>query len=146
MSRLAEQKLKVLLKRAQVIPSLKRMGPKAKLWSVDIKFVGADIMIWLNEAYRGKRYATDVLSFSAPPIFVQKGHLGELVLCFSVLQRQARERGHRPEVELEVLLVHGVLHLLGMDHERGGKQAQNMAKLEKKLLQQDLSGLIARNS
>ena len=80
----------------------------------------------LNAQYRGKAYPTDVLSFPAPKIFRMAGELGALVVCLPALKRQARERGHSPETELEILLVHGVLHLLGLDHELGPKQAVEM--------------------
>jgi probable rRNA maturation factor len=92
-------------------------------------------MARLNSRYRGKPRPTDVLSFPAPePIRSLQGALGELVICLPVLTRQAREQGHRAELELWVLLAHGLLHLLGMDHEKGGKQAAEMARWEKKLL------------
>ncbi len=101
----------------------------------------------LNREYRKKNYATDVLSFPSPDVFRIQGYLGELVVCLPVLKRQAREQGHSQKAELEVLLVHGVLHLLGMDHEKSQKEARRMARWEKKLLsskQTGRSGLITR--
>lgn len=91
-------------------------------------------MAELNHQYRGANYATDVLSFPAPEVFRHEGNLGDIVVCLPVLKRQAEERGHAPETELWVLLVHGVLHLLGLDHERGQKQAREMQEWEEKLL------------
>jgi probable rRNA maturation factor len=98
----------------------------------------------LNRSYRGKTYATDVLSFPAPPVFRRQGHLGELIICLPVLKSQARELGHSAETELDVLLVHGLLHLLGMDHEKGGKAARVMRLWETRLLKG--KGLIARSA
>lgn len=95
-------------------------------------------MIRLNTRFRKKRKTTDILSFPAPGIFFQSGVLGELVICLPVLRQQAKRVGHSPERELQVLLVHGLLHLLGFDHEgRGpaGQRAQReMRSWEKKLL------------
>ena len=89
----------------------------------------------LNRGYRKKDYATDVLSFPAPAIFRREGGvLGELVLCTAVLKQQAREQGHSPARELDVLIVHGILHLLDFDHERGPKAAAEMARWEARLL------------
>src|SRR5687767_1355694 len=67
----------------------------------------------LNKKYRRKDYATDVLSF-APE---EKGvGLGELVLCEPVVRRQAKEHGISFKKELDYLIIHGFLHLLGYDH------------------------------
>jgi probable rRNA maturation factor len=101
-------------------------------------------MTRLNEQYRGKAYATDVLSFPSPEVFQSMGQLGELVVCLPVLKRQARELGHAPEQELDVLLAHGALHLLGLDHELGPKQSAEMARLEARLLPARAKGLIRR--
>jgi rRNA maturation RNase YbeY len=76
-------------------------------------------------------------------------HLGELVICEPILKSQAREQGHSPERELEVLLAHGLLHLLGFDHELGEKEARIMKKWEDLLVERRVtsakgSGLISR--
>jgi probable rRNA maturation factor len=141
-TRLAERRLKRILKQAQAVPSLARKAPSPSLWSVSVQLIGSAAMTRLNGKYRGKAYPTDVLSFNAPAVFTKAGELGELVICLPVLKRQARERGHPSEVELEILLVHGVLHLLGFDHELGPKQAAVMAKWEQKLLPAKVRGLI----
>jgi rRNA maturation RNase YbeY len=96
----------------------------------------------LNSGYRKKSYATDVLSFGAPEPFRSQGWLGELVVCAPVLERQAREQGHSGERELDVLLAHGLLHLLGLDHERSQAEAERMSRLESRLLSGQ--GLTAR--
>lgn len=62
------------------------------------------------------------------------GFLGELFVCGQVLQRQARERELTEEQELAILVTHGVLHLLGFDHERSSREARAMARWEKRLL------------
>jgi rRNA maturation RNase YbeY len=141
-TRLATSKLGKILVAARARPALKRLAPGPE-WVVSVQLVGTPAMIRLNGRYRGKPYATDVLSFNVPPVFMREGQLGELVICLPVLKRQAKERGHSEEAELEILLVHGVLHLLGLDHELGSKQAAAMARWEGKLLPARLRGLIA---
>jgi probable rRNA maturation factor len=107
----------------------------------------------LNGLYRGKHYATDVLSFDAPPVFRKMGVLGELILCWPTLRSQAREQKHSEAAELRVLLVHGLLHLLGFDHEKGPRAARQMQLQEAALLKrlrvsskgEAKRGLIARS-
>jgi probable rRNA maturation factor len=80
----------------------------------------------LNARYRAKNFATDVLSFAAE----EPGFLGEIVIASGVAQRQARQAGHPIQVELRVLALHGLLHLLGYDHERDDGR---MARVERRL-------------
>ena len=75
----------------------------------------------LNRTYRGKDYATNVLSFPAErpeglPEDVELPYLGDLVICAAVVAREAAEQGKRPTDHWAHLTVHGVLHLLGWDH------------------------------
>lgn len=115
----------------------------------ELSLVGSAKMRKLNKEYRKKDYTTDVLSFPAPPPLRNLGHLGELVICTPVLKSQAREHGHSPETELAVLIVHGVLHLLGLDHEEGAKALKIQQRWEKKILAtmkvRAEAGLISRN-
>lgn len=86
--------------------------------TLSVVFVGSGRMRSMNRRYRGKDYATDVLSFSYPETEIDgASFLGELVLAPEVAVRQALRYGVAPEVELRKLLVHGTLHLLGFDHE-----------------------------
>src|SRR5512142_356588 len=78
----------------------------------------------LNRDFRGKDYATDVLSFPG-----QDGHLGDLAISAMRARAQAREFGHSTEEEVRILMLHGVLHLLGHDHETDGGR---MARVEKR--------------
>ena len=76
----------------------------------------------LNLQFRGKDYATDVLSFPAGAGYPS---LGDLAISAARARAQAREFGHTTEDELRILMLHGVLHLLGMDHETdGGRMAR----------------------
>jgi probable rRNA maturation factor len=69
----------------------------------------------LNRDFRHKDYATDVLSF---PCAQTLGFLGDIAISFEHARRQASECGHPVGQEIEILMLHGVLHLLGMDHEK----------------------------
>lgn len=69
----------------------------------------------LNRDFRGQNHATDVLSF---PSARTLGFLGDIAISFEHARRQAAEYGHGIGQEIEILMLHGVLHLLGMDHER----------------------------
>ena len=68
----------------------------------------------LNRQYRGKDKPTDVLSF---PGFPNQPALGDIVICLNIAEEQARRYAHSFERELAFLAVHGLLHLLGYDHE-----------------------------
>jgi probable rRNA maturation factor len=77
----------------------------------------------LNREYRGKDQPTDVLSFPAPgwgPPGDGRGpaYLGDIAISADRAGRQARELGHPVEQEVGILMLHGILHLLGMDHEK----------------------------
>jgi probable rRNA maturation factor len=83
----------------------------------------------LNARYRGHDSATDVLSFAAD----EPGHLGDVVIACGVAKRQARRVGHPVQAELRVLALHGLLHLLGYDHEHDdGRMAQVERRLRRK--------------
>ncbi|MEK7689915.1 MAG: rRNA maturation RNase YbeY [Bdellovibrionota bacterium] len=130
----AQRKVLSIVRASQKLPGLKRRGPDELTWTVDVKVVGSAQMIRLNAKYRKKRSATDVLSFSPPEPIRNSGYLGELVICLPVLKRQAVERKQLQSTELQILLVHGVLHLLGLDHEKDGAQLREMLRWEKMLL------------
>ena len=87
----------------------------------------------LNRDFRGKNKATDVLSFPAPAE-LRGTHAGDLAISVETAARQGREHGHTLALELRVLLLHGLLHLAGMDHEvdRGEMRARE-AELRERL-------------
>lgn len=74
----------------------------------------AEELAELNQRYRGKAESTDVLSFPALP---GSEYLGDLAISLPHARAQAAEYGHTVVEEIQVLMLHGVLHLLGMDHE-----------------------------
>jgi probable rRNA maturation factor len=88
----------------------------------------------LNHHYRGKDYATNVLSFPADlPEGVQVPLLGDLVICAPVVAREAKEQGKSLAAHYAHLTIHGVLHLLGLDHE-DDREAEAMEAIERELL------------
>jgi probable rRNA maturation factor len=116
-----------------------RVHPLAELC---IKAVDEDTMAGLNEKWMEKEGPTDVLAFPMDelrPGLVnedpEEGILGDLMLCPSVAQRQAVTAGHSAEDELELLTVHGILHLLGYDHAEPDEHRE-MFGLQDRLLAQ----------
>ncbi|MFN3843383.1 MAG: rRNA maturation RNase YbeY [Rehaibacterium terrae] len=99
-----------------------------------IRLVGEREGRALNRHYRGKDYATNVLSFPAElPDGVSLPILGDIVLCAPVVAREAREHGKPLAAHYAHLTVHGVLHLLGMDHD-DPLEAEAMEQLEREIL------------
>ena len=108
---------------------LSKIAPAKARGDLSIAIVSDRRMRALNRQFRGKDYATDVLSFPSEA----RGFLGDIVIASGVLKRQARDAGHSPAVELRVLALHGLLHLLGYDHDADdGKMARVEAQLRRK--------------
>src|SRR3982751_5573786 len=103
---------------------------------LSVEFVGDRRMKRLNARYRGRDVTTDVLAFA-----IREGPGPRSALlgygAFSVPRacRQAAEHGHSIQHELTVLLIHGLLHLLGYDHEQGDGEARRMRRKERAMLQ-----------
>lgn len=100
-----------------------------------ILLVGDQRMRSLNRHYRGKDRTTDVLAFAmreAP--YASAGLLGDVVIALPTALRQAKEGGRSLDEELTVLLVHGILHLCGYDHERSEQEARRMQRRERMIL------------
>ena len=101
---------------------------------LSIALVGDKEMRPLNAKYRKKNKTTDVLSFRADnPATAKRVLLGDVIISVEQARRQAKERNHSLKREMVILLIHGILHLLGYDHERSRRQAKIMADLEVKL-------------
>ena len=132
--------------RGRRVPSLaRRLGRSARRCLRTLRLDGAElslvlvsdpVMHELNRTWRGKDRPTDVLAFAqgegedgAP-----EGLLGDVVISVDTARRQAAEHGHSLTAEGERLLVHGLLHLLGYDHERSAPEARRMLRKERALL------------
>jgi probable rRNA maturation factor len=101
--------------------------------SLGVRFASDREVHRMNRDYRGKDKPTDVLSF--PGGFPGSGpdgsrHLGDVLISVPTARRQAEDRGHPAERELKVLLLHGLLHCLGYDHEADQGE---MERLERRL-------------
>jgi len=116
-------------------------------YEVSLVFTDSDTVKQLNQDYRGVDEPTDVLafymlpqkgadsSFALPPDGVTR--LGEVIISYPQAAEQAKEQGHSPERELALLIIHGMLHLLGYDHEEPEEEAE-MRTREKELLEKCL--------
>jgi probable rRNA maturation factor len=110
---------------------------------LSVALVDVDEMTHLNEQYRGVEGPTDVLSFGCDdPCAAVAGEpitLGDVIIAPEVATTQAEELGSTAEAELNLLLVHGILHLLGYDHE-SDEDAAAMQERERVLLDAYLAG------
>lgn len=84
----------------------------------------------LNKVYRHKDKVTDVLSFT----LADEVLLGEVLICVDQAKKQAKIKGHNLKKELQILTIHGILHLLGYDHERSEAEWKKQTKLEADIL------------
>ena len=109
------------------------VDPGAEL---SVLLVDTDHMARLHVEHSGEQGATDVLAFEQDDLgAVTSPHdpeavpalLGDVVICPPVARAQARQAGHAPQEELELLLVHGVLHLLGWDHDEAEREREMFA-------------------
>jgi probable rRNA maturation factor len=119
---------------------LSRVAPASARGELGIALVSDARMRVLNRSYRKKDYATDVLSFEGDGI-------GDLAIATGVATRQARDAGHSYQTELRVLALHGLLHLLGYDHE-DPTDSGRMKRMESRLRRKGglKAGLISRSS
>ena len=104
---------------------------------LSIAFVGPSRMRNLNSQYRGKNRVTDVLSFPEKEILFEKfgkhnqkkvKGLGEIVLCPRRVLKNSKNFSRTFEKEMAFCLIHGLLHLLGYEHEKEEKEAKDMEK------------------
>ncbi len=115
---------RALEKQAAVLISPRRFAAK----ELTLAFLTEAAARALNLEFRRKNYATDILSFPG-----EAASLGELVICPSVISRQAKEHGLLVREELGYMLIHGFLHLLGYDHEQDERSAKRMFALQDRI-------------
>jgi probable rRNA maturation factor len=113
---------------------LEALAPAAGSFAA--RFVSDREMHRLNLSHRGHDHTTDVLSFAGART-LEGWHLGDVVISIPQARRQAEAAGHPVAREVRVLLLHGVLHCLGHDHERDGGA---MERLERRLRRRWLDG------
>jgi rRNA maturation RNase YbeY len=112
---------------AFTLDAMDRLG----VWGeVGVRFCSERSMAEANRRYRGKSGSTDVLSFpSGEPAEEGGVYLGDILIAVPVAARAARAAGQPLEAELRRLLLHGLLHLLGYDHETDGGTMQRKERL-----------------
>jgi len=124
--------------RAAHIPSdakLKRWArAAAPAGDITLRYVAQAEARRANGAFRQRDYATNVLSF--PYGGGGRSAEGDILVCAPVIAREAREQGKDVEAHHAHMVVHGVLHLRGYDHERGAAEAKRMEALERRILAQ----------
>lgn len=112
-----------------------------KTAEISIAVVDSPTIKRLNKIYRGKNQVTDVLSFSEKDSSSQQFHfstenyLGEVIICYPQAVKQAKINNQPVLKELELLFIHGVLHLFGYNHQKINEK-KVMKELEKKILAQ----------
>lgn len=116
---------------------LTRIAPRAARGEVTIAILPDARVRALNKRYRSISMATDVLSFPAqgfpPGSSPLAPFLGDIVIARGIAQKQAQNMGHSQATEFRVLALHGLLHLLGYDHESdNGRMARAEARLRRK--------------
>lgn len=94
--------------------------------NITLVFLNKNEASKINFEFRGKKYATDVLSFSS----MEPSSLGELLVCPEVLKKQAIEHDLSYQLELGYMVLHGVLHLKGYDHEKSKKEEKRMFDIQ----------------
>ena len=132
----ADSKLTVAVTdgRGRTIPAgglarwLRAVAPSRARGELAIAIVTDAHVRGLNRAYRRTDKTTDVLSFPSDT----RGVLGDIVIARGVAARQAREQGHPLETELRILALHGLLHLIGYDHEAADDRGR-MRRMEERL-------------
>lgn len=113
--------------------SLAVSGRNVAETELTVVFLNDRRMRYYNKQFRGKDCATDVLSFSVDETLEQKHYLGDIVISMERTAAQAKTKQHSFHRELKILLLHGVLHLLGYDHETDDG---TMERLERHLRRQ----------
>jgi len=113
--------------------------------TISIAFLGPGRMRKLNKQYRGKNTTTDVLSFVEKEVAFEKykigklkeqGGLGEIVVCLREVKKNSKRNKTDFEKELAFVLIHGLLHLLGYEHEKTDTKAKEMQAKEMSYLKQ----------
>ena len=110
--------LRTLLMRAAQVPEVEARLPAGSA-TIAVRLTNDDELRRLNHDFAGHDAATDVLSFAG-----SGEHLGDLAISWPAVLRQAREFGEPAQTELALLSVHGLLHLLGWDHESAAERKE----------------------
>jgi probable rRNA maturation factor len=133
----------------KIVRQILKAEDVAPPYEVSLVFTDSETVQQLNRDYRGVDETTDVLafymlsqnevdsSFTLPPDGVTR--LGEVIISCPQAVEQASEHGHSSEIELALLIIHGILHLLSYDHEEPDEESR-MRERERELLERYLPG------
>ena len=103
------------------IDALEKIADTLSTKEVELLIVDDETMLALNSEHRGKESTTDVLSFPMEAPFTEQSifgmPLGSIIIAASYVKQEADTLGHSDQDELSLLFIHGMLHLLGFDHE-----------------------------
>ncbi|MGA2418416.1 MAG: rRNA maturation RNase YbeY [Candidatus Staskawiczbacteria bacterium] len=99
-------------------------GENRETETISLAFVNEEEIRKLNKKFRKKNKATDVLSFNLE----EKDYLGEIVICPEVVKENAKKSGMSEKYEMMKVFIHGILHLLGYEHEKSRREADRMEK------------------
>lgn len=118
---------------------LNHLSKKRVKYILSLTLVEEEVSKDLNQKFRGKDYIADVISFA----YLDEGKednldfvdLGEIVLCPEEIKRRAEKIGNEFNKEIRYLFIHGILHLLGYDHEKGEEEKNKMYKLQDELFE-----------
>lgn len=136
----ADKKYELTFFRSIIRGAIKNLGFTGRDIELSINLVSEDRIKALNKKYLRKNRITDVLSF---PISGKIGKkpvdngiiaLGDIFICLTVAKRDALKEGVSLNSKLALLTIHGLLHLLGYDHEKSEKNKKEMSKLQNKIL------------
>ena len=109
-------------------------GQRSKRRQVNIQLFDLEQARQINKTFTGKDYATNILSFPYEPLRGEKtATLGDMVICPPIVDKEAKEQGKRLRDHYAHLTVHGVLHLLGFDHQNEA-EATRMEDQERRIL------------
>lgn len=114
---------------------VEEIAPRAQ--SLGVRLVSETEIHDLNRRYRGRDSPTDVLSFPGGSS-IEGHHLGDIVISVPTARRQADALGVSPQLEIRTLLIHGVLHCLGHDHEVDNGEMNRMEKRLRRRWLQDV--------
>lgn len=126
-NKIIDKKIGKIFIKNTVLRALKYL--KIKDADISVAIVGSSEIKKLNKKYRAKNFPTDVLSFC----YCEKPLDGEIIICYSEALKQAKGRNYKLEQEIERLLTHSLLHLIGYDHKSVSEELK-MKRLEDKIL------------
>jgi probable rRNA maturation factor len=106
------------------------IGENREIENISLAFVSEEEIHKLNKKFRNKDKPTDVLSFNLD----EKDCLGDIIICPEVVAKNAKEQGVSENYETMKVFIHGILHLLGYDHEKTEQEAELMEEKQNKYL------------